>query len=137
MLGFGTYVKEKDDILNKDYLNKVRILFISVLVAVIMNAGIVALLNSIILSKPQNPAPLFSVSSPLLWGDPLPLPRSIIADHSKLSIISSYTVTLHTTFDPFPVPPNPGKLERPLDHEHSEGVSCLICKVPWLSGIGL
>lgn len=130
MLDFCAYVAESENILTGEYLNKARVLVISALVGVAVNAGVVTLLNNIIISKPQNAAPLLSVTYPRIPGNPFPRPRPTIADHSKHSIIASYAVSLHTTFIPFPAPPNPGKIERPLDHEHPEGSLCLICNTP-------
>ena len=131
----SVWVSETENIQTNDYLDKARVLVLSVIVAVVVNVGIVVLLSSIIISRPQNPAPLFSVNPPppSLIG---PLPRPTIPDHSKVPLIISYSITLHATFSPFPTPPNPGKLKHPLDHEHFNSSSCFICITPWSQGIG-
>ena len=130
-------ISEVEVIIN-DSPKKARVLIFSILAGLAVNFGIFTLLNSITLTKPQNPPPMFSVSVPPSNG---PIGRNFtrpIADHSKVSVITSYAVSLHATFTPFPTPPNPGKLERPLDHEHDDMlIPCFVCTATWFRGVGL
>jgi len=131
-------VMKAGNMLSNDYLNKARTLFISVMAALVVNAGFVALLDSITTSKPQNAAPLFSVDGPRedVISCPISIPRS--RDHSKTSVFSSYAVTLHPAYSPFPESPNPGKLKRPLDHDHDASLSpCIFCNAITFRGIGM
>ncbi len=129
MLDFRDYMTETEDILTKEYLNKVRMLIVSVIAALLVNAGVVALLHSITISQPRNAAPLFSVNVPPSHGPTISDPELGLPDHSIIRLFTSYSITLHTTFSPFPAPPNPGKLKRPLQHDHSQPTSyCFLCQ---------